>query len=213
MTCCFIIHKHNFAFTVILKHIWYILINAQNLFHFKFLFTVFNNWPDHVKAEGGQCRRKKNTNATDILREKRIFSVESKDVWKMDVNYCLILHLCLNTEHIFSSQELEKIAPKEKGITEQSVKEVVQSLVDDGLVDTDKIGTSVYFWAFPRYSTQLLYMLNQSKDDHEWRGIAEIFRNLARNGDFFNISHHSVKPDSKDNLYTLLFVIYQHMHK
>lgn len=29
------------------------------------------------------------------------------------------------------------------------VKEVVQSLVDDNLVDTDKIGTSVYFWAYP----------------------------------------------------------------
>ena len=30
-----------------------------------------------------------------------------------------------------------------------SVKEVVQSLVDDNLVDTDKIGTSIYFWAYP----------------------------------------------------------------
>jgi len=110
----------------------------------------------------------------------------------MDVNYCLILHLCLNTEHSFSSQELEKIAPKEKGITEQSVKEVVQSLVDDGLVDTDKIGTSVYFWAFPRYYTQLPHMLNQSKADPEWRGIVELFRNLAcavsenRNAELFN---------------------------
>jgi len=137
----------------------------------------------------------------------------------MDVNYRLILHLCLNTEHIFSSQELEKIAPKEKGITEQSVKEVVQSLVDDGLVDTDKIGTSVYFWAFPRYSKQLLHMLNQSKADPEWREIIELSKNLACavseniNWDFFNISHHSVKPDSKDNLYNLLFIIYQHMHK
>lgn len=28
---------------------------------------------------------------------------------------------------------------------------MVQALVDDGLVDTDKIGTSVYFWAFPRW--------------------------------------------------------------
>ena len=34
-----------------------------------------------------------------------------------------------------------------------SVKEVVTSLVDDGLVDTEKIGTSVYFWAFPRLVT------------------------------------------------------------
>jgi len=129
----------------------------------------------------------------------------------MDVNYCLILHLCLNIEHIFSSQELEKIAPKEKGITEQSVKEVVQSLVDDGLVDTDKIGTSVYFWAFPRYSTQLLHMLNQSKADPEWTGIIELFRNLAcavsenRIGNFFNISHHSVKPDSIDNVYPVVY--------
>lgn len=47
-------------------------------------------------------------------------------------------------------QELEKIAPKEKGITMQSVKEVVQSLVDDHLVESEKIGTSNYFWSFPR---------------------------------------------------------------
>lgn len=46
-------------------------------------------------------------------------------------------------------KELEKIAPKEKGIVSQSVKDVVQSLVDDGLVDTDKIGQFVCFWAFP----------------------------------------------------------------
>ena len=120
----------------------------------------------------------------------------------MDVNYRLILHLCLNIGHIFSSQELEKIAPKEKGITEQSVKEVVQSLVDDGLVDTDKIGTSIYFWAFPRYSTHLLHTLNQSKADPERRGTVELFRNLACtaseniNDDIFNISHYSVKLNS-----------------
>lgn len=48
-------------------------------------------------------------------------------------------------------KELEKIAPKEKGITMQSVKEVVQNLVDDHLVDSEKIGTSIYFWSFPRY--------------------------------------------------------------
>ncbi|XP_059090222.1 meiotic nuclear division protein 1 homolog isoform X1 [Tigriopus californicus] len=41
----------------------------------------------------------------------------------------------------------------EEGIVAQSVKDVVQSLVDDNLVDTDKIGTSVYFWAFPSKAT------------------------------------------------------------
>lgn len=30
-----------------------------------------------------------------------------------------------------------------------SVKEILQSLVDDALVDAERIGTSNYFWAFP----------------------------------------------------------------
>jgi hypothetical protein len=31
---------------------------------------------------------------------------------------------------------------------------VLQSLVDDGIVDTDKIGSGVYYWAFPSKSGQ-----------------------------------------------------------
>ncbi|CAG5126490.1 unnamed protein product, partial [Candidula unifasciata] len=54
----------------------------------------------------------------------------------------------------FQLKDLEKLCPKEKGITSMSVKEVVQSLVDDGIVDSDKIGTSIYFWAFPSKGTQ-----------------------------------------------------------
>uniref|UniRef100_A0A803K7M4 Meiotic nuclear division protein 1 homolog n=1 Tax=Xenopus tropicalis TaxID=8364 RepID=A0A803K7M4_XENTR len=50
---------------------------------------------------------------------------------------------------VFQLKDLEKIAPKEKGITSMSVKEILQSLVDDGLVDSERIGTSNYFWAFP----------------------------------------------------------------
>ena len=46
-------------------------------------------------------------------------------------------------------KDLEKIAPKEKAIPMQTVKDVLTSLIADDLVDTDKIGTSVYFWAFP----------------------------------------------------------------
>jgi len=53
----------------------------------------------------------------------------------------------------FYLKEVEKAALGEKGITVQSVKEILQSLVADGYVDTDKIGTSVYYWAFPRYIT------------------------------------------------------------
>ena len=60
-----------------------------------------------------------------------------------------MLEILYETKDFFLLKELEKIAPKQKGIIAQSVKDVLQSLVDDNLVDTDKIGTSVYFWAFP----------------------------------------------------------------
>lgn len=42
----------------------------------------------------------------------------------------------------FQLKELENLGPK-KGVISQSVKDVVQSLVDDDLVLKDKIGTSV----------------------------------------------------------------------
>jgi len=35
-----------------------------------------------------------------------------------------------------------------------SVKDILTSLVDDDMVDTEKIGTSVYFWAFPSKASQ-----------------------------------------------------------
>lgn len=61
-----------------------------------------------------------------------------------------MLDLFHEKKDFYQLKELEKIAPKEKQIIVQSVKDVIQNLVDDGLVDTDKIGTSVYFWSFPR---------------------------------------------------------------
>lgn len=50
-----------------------------------------------------------------------------------------LLQLFYERKEVFQLKELEKIAPKEKGIVAQSVKDVVQSLVDDDLIDTDKI--------------------------------------------------------------------------
>ncbi|XP_071547601.1 meiotic nuclear division protein 1 homolog [Panulirus ornatus] len=60
-----------------------------------------------------------------------------------------MMELFYERKDFFQLKELEKIAPKEKGVISQAVKDVVQSLVDDSMVDTDKIGTCVYFWAFP----------------------------------------------------------------
>ena len=66
-----------------------------------------------------------------------------------------MMEIFYETKDVFLLKDIEKIAPKTKGITSMSVKDVLTSLVDDGLVDTDKIGTSVYFWAFPSKATQV----------------------------------------------------------
>nr|CAI5844515.1 unnamed protein product [Callosobruchus analis] len=60
-----------------------------------------------------------------------------------------MLQLFYEKAECFQLKELEKIAPKEKGIVANSVKDTIERLVEEGLVDTDKIGGSIYFWAFP----------------------------------------------------------------
>nr|XP_025123990.1 meiotic nuclear division protein 1 homolog isoform X2 [Bubalus bubalis] len=60
-----------------------------------------------------------------------------------------MMEIFYETKDVFQLKDMEKIAPKEKGITAMSVKEVLQSLVDDGMVDCERIGTSNYYWAFP----------------------------------------------------------------
>ena len=75
------------------------------------------------------------------MSKKKGLSIDEKRKRMLDIFY--------DSKEVFLLKDLEKIAPKTKGIIVQSVKDVVQSLVDDNLVETDKIGTSVYFWAFP----------------------------------------------------------------
>jgi hypothetical protein len=49
---------------------------------------------------------------------------------------------------VFVLKDVEKAAAA-KGVVLQSVKEVLQSLVDDDLVRQERIGASNYFWSFP----------------------------------------------------------------
>ncbi|CAB4425116.1 unnamed protein product [Rhizophagus irregularis] len=58
------------------------------------------------------------------------------------------------TKEFYQLKELERDAPKMKGIVTNTVKDVLQSLVDDNLVNTDKIGTSNYYWSFPSSALQ-----------------------------------------------------------
>ncbi|XP_074085208.1 meiotic nuclear division protein 1 homolog [Macrotis lagotis] len=75
------------------------------------------------------------------MSKKKGLSVEEKRTRMMEIFF--------ETKDVFQLKDMEKIAPREKGITSMSVKEVLQSLVDDGMVDSERIGTSNYFWAFP----------------------------------------------------------------
>lgn len=79
--------------------------------------------------------------ASRSMSKKRGLSGEEKRTRMMEIFF--------ETKDVFQLKDLEKLAPKEKGITAMSVKEVLQSLVDDGMVDCERIGTSNYYWAFP----------------------------------------------------------------
>ncbi|XP_073002545.1 uncharacterized protein [Typha latifolia] len=89
--------------------------------------------------------------------KKRGLSLEEKREQMLQIFY--------DTQDFFLLKELEKLGPK-KGVISQSVKDVVQSLVDDDLVLKDKIGTSVYFWSLPSCAgNQLRNTCNKFKDD------------------------------------------------
>lgn len=80
------------------------------------------------------------------MSKKRGLSVDEKRTRMMEFFF--------EKKDFFQLKELEKQCQKEKGITSMSVKDILTSLVDDGMVDTEKIGTSVYFWAFPSKASQ-----------------------------------------------------------
>lgn len=52
-------------------------------------------------------------------------------------------------QEFFQLKDIEKLCSVEKGITLNTIKDVLQSLVDDGSVDTEKISGSVYYWSLP----------------------------------------------------------------
>ncbi|KAF6000933.1 Meiotic nuclear division protein 1 [Cyanidiococcus yangmingshanensis] len=60
-----------------------------------------------------------------------------------------LLELFSESSDFYTLKELEKVAPKAKGIISQSVKDVLQSLVDDDLVNTDKCGVQTIYWCLP----------------------------------------------------------------
>lgn len=66
----------------------------------------------------------------------------------------LLLALFKETEDVYQLKELEKVASKEKGLAMNVVKDVLQQLVDDGLVESGKVGTQNYYWLFKSKGVQ-----------------------------------------------------------
>ncbi len=50
--------------------------------------------------------------------------------------------------YFFHLKDIEKLGTK-KGIIFQSIKDVLDSLVSDNLVESDKIGSSNFYWSLP----------------------------------------------------------------
>lgn len=60
----------------------------------------------------------------------------------------VILSIYQDLQEPLNLKEIEQKASK-AGVVQQTIKEMNQSLVDDSLVQTDKIGSANFFWSFP----------------------------------------------------------------
>lgn len=59
-----------------------------------------------------------------------------------------VLEIFTESQDVYNLKDIERIAPKSKGVISQSVKDVLNQLVADNLIESDKIGASTYFWSF-----------------------------------------------------------------
>ncbi|MQL80450.1 hypothetical protein Taro_012903, partial [Colocasia esculenta] len=107
------------------------------------------------------------------MSKKRGLSLEGKREQMLQIFY--------ERKDFFLLKELEKLGPK-KGVISQSVKDVLQSLVDDDLVLKDKIGTSVYFWSLPSCASNQLRNTH-SKLESDLSNSRKRFRELVEQRD------------------------------
>ncbi|CEP11690.1 hypothetical protein [Parasitella parasitica] len=86
----------------------------------------------------------------------------------------------------YQLKDIEKLGVK-KGVTSQSIKDILMSLVDDELVITDKIGTSNYYWSYPSAAIQT----KRNKLDN-------LSQNVDNQKERKNILEKSIKEASRD---------------
>jgi len=73
----------------------------------------------------------------------------------------VILTLYHQTKSVYTEKEIIALATK-AGVNANTVADVNQSLVDDGLVEKEKIGGSNFFWSFPGKKDRMM-QLNHEK--------------------------------------------------
>ena len=74
------------------------------------------------------------------MKKKKGLSLDDKRQKLLEVYY--------SHKSVLNLKEVEKYGAK-KGVVLQTIKDVNQSLIDDNLVETDKIGIGAFFWALP----------------------------------------------------------------
>jgi len=87
-----------------------------------------------------------------------------------------ILRIYHDKKDPLNLKEIENFAAK-AGVVQQTVKEHNQSLVDDGLVLSDKIGSSNFFWSFPSKTSRERLLKKEStitKIDTQHKSIAAL---------------------------------------
>eukprot|EP00035_Acanthoeca_spectabilis_P030020 m.7377 g.7377 ORF g.7377 m.7377 type:complete len:207 (+) comp3956_c0_seq1:37-657(+) len=66
-----------------------------------------------------------------------------------------LLNFFYTTKQVWTKKDVDKLASKETGIASMIIGDILKELTDDGLVDTDKIGSANYYWAFPSKGLQI----------------------------------------------------------
>ncbi|CAL6007364.1 Mnd1 [Hexamita inflata] len=78
-----------------------------------------------------------------------------------------LLNYMLETGNIYNNSTIET-ASKATGISAMIIKNIVVSLADEGLVDSEKIGASTYYWIFKsKKSQQLIQQFQQLQDENK----------------------------------------------
>lgn len=68
-----------------------------------------------------------------------------------------ILNIYHKTKQVYTEKEIIVLATK-AGVNQNTISDINQSLVDDGLVDKEKIGGTNYWWSFPGKKDRMMQL-------------------------------------------------------